>query len=109
MDLGVTGPEGHLLSRGPEIESEAVRRVITIANHLTSPVYIVHIMSKEACDEVVRARNRGYLVNAETLCASFACDGNMLFHKDFEKAAAYVMSPAISTDPTTSPYLLNHL
>jgi len=99
--MGITGPEGHYLSRGSEVESEAVRRVITIANYATSPVYIVHIMSKDACAEVVRARNLGYLTYAETLAATIAVDGNKIFDKDWSKAATYVMSPVISTDTST--------
>jgi len=66
-------------------------------------------MSKDSCSEIVRARNRGYLVYGETLAATLACDGNKIFDKDWKKAATYVMSPVISTDITTQDHILNHL
>jgi len=44
------------------VEAEAVHRVITIAEHANVPLYIVHLMSRESSEEVMRAKNRGLLV-----------------------------------------------
>lgn len=101
---GVTGPEGHPLSRTGEIEGEATHRVITIANTVNLPLYIVHVMKKQAADEVVRAKKKGFVVYGEALAAGLGCDGCNYWSKDWDKAAGYVMSPAIDDDPATKEY-----
>ena len=57
--VGITGPEGHVLSRPPEVEGEAANRAISIADVLGTPLYIVHVSCKEALDAITRARTQG--------------------------------------------------
>src|SRR5476651_1036486 len=64
---GITGPEGHPLSRPPEVEGEAANRAIRIAQVLGVPIYIVHVSSKDAVDVITRARSEGQRVFAEVL------------------------------------------
>ncbi|MFM7855854.1 MAG: hypothetical protein ACKO96_29025, partial [Flammeovirgaceae bacterium] len=82
LDLGITGPEAHYLSRPESFEAEATHKAITIAEYITSPLYIVHVMSKNAADEVIRARNNGNILFAETLAAALGIDGRELWNKN---------------------------
>jgi dihydroorotase-like cyclic amidohydrolase len=72
---GVLGPEGHPLSRSDEIEGEATHRVITIANTVNLPLYVVHVMKRSANEEIIRAKRKGNVVFAEALAAGLGVDG----------------------------------
>ncbi|OZN87841.1 dihydropyrimidinase, partial [Pseudomonas aeruginosa] len=64
---GLTGPEAHPLSRPPQVEGEAASRAIRIAETLGTPLYLVHISSREALDEIAYARAKGQPVYGEVL------------------------------------------
>ena len=53
---GVTGPEGHALSRPPDVEGEAANRAIMLADQAGAPLYIVHVSCAEAHEAIRRAR-----------------------------------------------------
>ena len=92
-DQGVTGPEGHPLSRPPEVEGEAANRAIRIAEVLDVPLYVVHTSCIDALEAIVRARNEGQRVFGEVLAGHLLIDDSVYRHPDFATAAAYVMSP----------------
>lgn len=91
--LGITGPEGHPLSRPPIVEGEAVNRAIAIAEVLGVPIYIVHVSCLEAAEAIARARSRGQRVYGEVLAGHLTVDDSVYRHPDFATAAAHVMSP----------------
>jgi dihydropyrimidinase len=96
LAAGRTGPRFHTLTRPPEVEAEAVHRGIVLARLAGAPLYVVHLSSAEALDEVSAARARGQRVLAETcpqyllLSAADEPDGN----DDFAGART-VMSPPL--------------
>ena len=93
LKMGITGPEGHPLSRPPMVEGEAANRAIAIAGVLGVPIYIVHVSCVEAAEAIARARARGQRVYGEVLAGHLIIDDSVYRDPDFATAAAYVMSP----------------
>ena len=90
---GITGPEGHPLSRPPEVEGEAANRAIRIAEVLRVPIYLVHVSSRQGLEAITRARNEGQRVFGEVLAGHLLLDDSVYRDPDFARAAAHVMSP----------------
>ncbi|MGB1238693.1 MAG: dihydropyrimidinase [Pseudomonadales bacterium] len=90
---GITGPEGHPLSRPTIVEGEATNRAIQVAQVMNAPIYIVHVSCKEALDAITRARNEGQRVYGECLAGHLEINDSVYRSTDFEFAAAHVMSP----------------
>lgn len=95
IELGITGPEGHALSRPAVLEGEATARAIRLADFVNTPLYVVHVMSIDAMEEVAKARKSGQRVIGEPVLSGLALDDSWLWHPDFDTAAKYVMSPPI--------------
>ncbi|MGK4329849.1 dihydropyrimidinase [Lonsdalea quercina] len=93
LSQGIVGPEGHPLSRPPEVEGEAANRAITIANVLGVPIYVVHVSCQESAEVIARARARGQRVYGEVLAGHLTIDDSVYRDPDIRKAAAHVMSP----------------
>lgn len=93
LKRGITGPEGHPLSRPPEVEGEAADRAIRIAQVLDVPLYLVHTSCEDAVKAVTRARHEGQRVYAEALAGHLVIDDSVYQNPDFDFAAAHVMSP----------------
>ncbi len=93
FESGITGPEGHPLSRPPEVEGEAANRAIRIAEVLGVPVYIVHTSCIDALEAVARAKSEGQRVFAEVLAQHLVIDDSVYRNTNWDAAAAHVMSP----------------
>ena len=94
IDRGATDPVYHSLTRPPILEAEAVHRAAVLAHVAGVPVYIVHLSSAEALDEVSTARHKGWNVFAETCPQYLFLDLEDLERPDFD-GAKYVCSPPL--------------
>jgi dihydropyrimidinase len=92
-EKGIHGPEGHPLSRPPEVEGEAANRAIRIAEVLGVPLYLVHTSCIDALEAVTRARLEGQRVFAEVLAGHLMIDDSVYRNEDWRTAAHHVMSP----------------
>ncbi|HEX2886249.1 amidohydrolase family protein, partial [Vineibacter terrae] len=93
LKAGINGPEGHPLSRPPEVEGEAANRAIRIAEVLGVPLYVVHNSCRQSLEAITRARLEGQRVFGEVLAGHLLIDDSVYRNPDWATAAAYVMSP----------------
>jgi dihydropyrimidinase len=91
---GKTAPIYHALTRPPRAEAEAVHRAIAMAEIAQVPVYIVHLSSEDALNEVREARDRGVPAFAETCPQYLLLSQDDLARPDFE-GAKYVFTPPL--------------
>ncbi|TNF37741.1 MAG: dihydropyrimidinase [Deltaproteobacteria bacterium] len=92
-EQGFRGPEGHPLSRPPEVEGEAANRAIRIAEVLGVPVYLVHNSAADTLEAIARARLEGQRVFGEVLAGHLLVDDSVYRNPDWRFAAHHVMSP----------------
>lgn len=96
-DLKETAPGNimsHAVSRPNLVEKEAVSRVIDIAALAGTPVYIVHVSTKESLEVISRARSKGQTVYAET-CPHYLLFNDYKYELMGICGAKYVMSPPL--------------
>jgi dihydropyrimidinase len=92
---GKTAPIYHALTRPTRAEAEAVHRAIAMAEMAGVPIYIVHLSSEDALNQVREARDRGLPAFAET-CPQYlllSLEDNMV-DKGWE-GAKYVFTPPL--------------
>jgi len=93
---GKTAPIYHALTRPTRAEAEAVHRAIAMAEIAGTPVYIVHLSSEDALNEVREARDRGVPAFAETCPQYLLLSIEELERPNFE-GAKYVFTPPLRT------------
>src|SRR6201996_2104706 len=91
---GKTAPIYHALTRPTIAEAEAVHRAIAMAEMAGAPVYIVHLSSEDALNQVREARDRGVPAFAETCPQYLLLSVEELARPNFE-GAKYVFTPPL--------------
>lgn len=100
---GKRAPVYHALTRPTKAEAEAVHRAIALAEIAGVPVYIVHLSSEDALNEVREARDRGVPAFAET-CPQYLLLSieDQMQHHSFEDAK-YVFTPPLREKKNQAP------
>jgi dihydropyrimidinase len=91
---GKTAPIHHALTRPTIAEAEAVHRAIVMAQIAGVPVYIVHLSSEDALNQVREARDRGLPAFAET-CPQYL----LLSIEDHMKGESFEDAKYVFTPP----------
>ena len=91
---GKTAPIYHALTRPTRAEAEAVHRAIAMAELAGVPVYIVHLSSEDALNQVREARDRGLPAFAETCPQYLLLSLEDMQDKGWE-GAKYVFTPPL--------------
>ncbi|HJA01316.1 MAG TPA: dihydropyrimidinase [Candidatus Collinsella stercoripullorum] len=95
---GITGPEGHPLSRPAEAEADAVSRLLYLASIAGARVNVVHLSTELGLEAVRAARARGQRgVFVETCPQYLTLDETRYLEEgdDGFAGAKYVMSPPL--------------
>jgi len=90
LSEGKTEPWWHYMSKNEDVEGEADVRAINLAKMAGTSLYIVHLADKQGVDAVIKARDEGYPIFAET------CPQYLYFTKEVyksERAQDFVCSP----------------
>jgi len=66
-----------------------------LAGFVNTPLYIVHVMSIDAMDEIANARKSGQRVIGEPVASGLVLDDSGLWDPEFKTASKFVMSPPI--------------
>lgn len=94
IEEGKTSSKYHPLSRPSELEAEAVKKAIDLADRANCTLYIVHVSSKDSLKYIREAQVKGQKVFAET-CPQYLLLDDSKYKGNFEETAAYVMSPPL--------------
>ncbi|XP_065571827.1 dihydropyrimidinase-like isoform X2 [Artemia franciscana] len=109
LAAGITGPEGHALSRPEDVEAEAVNRACVLANQVNCPIFIDNLTSKAATDIVATLRKQGHQIFSGPLSAALGITGLSQWDRDWKAAAALVCSPPLRVDPDTPDFFIERL
>lgn len=94
LAAGRTAPREHARTRPALAEAEATHRVLALAEIAGAPVYVVHVSTAEAAEEIAAARARGVRALGET-CPQYLLLTDDLYDAPGFEGAKYVMSPPL--------------
>jgi dihydropyrimidinase len=94
LAAGRTAPREHARTRPALAEAEATHRVIALAEMAGAPVYVVHVSTAEAAEEIAAARARGVPAFGET-CPQYLLLTDDVYDAPGFEGAKYVMSPPL--------------
>ena len=94
LSEGHIEPKYHALTRPTRLEAEGTHRALAIAEVARAPVYIVHLSSYDALQEVRLAQERGVMAHAETCPQYLLLDISAYDEPGFD-ASKYVLTPPL--------------
>lgn len=96
FESGVTGPEGHPMSRPDVCEAEAVSRLLMIA-HLAGDarVNVVHLSTRLGLETILAAKARGQRNIFVETCPQYLLLDEACYQEPGFEGAKYVMSPPL--------------
>lgn len=95
IDEGYKTPIYHALSRPDYCEGDAVNAVISLAAAVGSaPLYIVHLTSDLGLQHIIRARETGQTVYAET-CPQYLLLDEERYNQEIDEGLKYILSPPL--------------
>ncbi|XP_022915660.1 dihydropyrimidinase isoform X2 [Onthophagus taurus] len=102
LNKGITGPEGHEMSRPEEVEAEAVNRACTIAQQVTTALCIDTVSNGATAEVIKEKQSSGQVVFGTVFVSNFALSGDA--HN-----SRIVTTPPIRSDNDTPNQLLGYL
>lgn len=87
-------PRYHAFSRPAELEANAVKKAIDLAERAGCKLYIVHVSAKESLNHIHQAQLRGQEVFAET-CPQYLLLDDSQYDGSFPEAAPFIISPPL--------------
>ena len=94
LSQGHIEPKYHALTRPTRLEAEGTHRALAIAEVARAPVYIVHLSSYDALQELRMAQARGVMAHAETCPQYLLLDVDAYDAPGFD-GAKYVLTPPL--------------
>ncbi|MDD4384058.1 MAG: dihydropyrimidinase [Bacteroidales bacterium] len=107
LKKGMTHPKYHALSRPPESESNAVKKVIELVAKTNCTTYFVHISTAESANYIAQAKKSGLPIYAET-CPHYLLLDDEVYEGTSMETIPFVFSPP-ARPAHHKKYLWDHL